>query len=172
MTLPHDVEEAELLAAAGGAGTGGGGGDDDGGSSTAPDADAAPTAAAAINEEGEAASSQQQQQQPRRPRRRHSSSPTRFSVERHSGAILEDLMAVMGLDGENSSLGGNGGSTGPFNPWGSLSRSQKTFTEDHLLATAGQPVGQITLGNDPASLFLLFLSRCKYAHSERLPVLQ
>lgn len=121
MTLPHDVEEAELLAAAGGAGTGGGGGSggvgggDDDGPSTAPNADAAPTAAVAINEEGEAAASQQQ---PRRPRRRHSSSPTRFSVERHSGAILEDLMAAMGLNDENSSLGGNDSSAGPFNPWG------------------------------------------------------
>ena len=114
MTLPHDVEEAELLAAAGGAGTGGGGGGGDG-PSTAPNADAAPTAAAAINEEDEAAASQQQ---PRRPRRRHSSSPTRFSVERHSGAILEDLMAVMGLNDENSSLGGNDSSARPFNPWG------------------------------------------------------
>lgn len=112
MTLPHDVEEAELLAAAGGAGTGAG-------SSSAPNADAAaPAAAAAINEEGEAATSQHQQQQPRRSRRRHSSSPTRFSVERHSGAILEDLMAVLGLNEENSSLGGNGGSAGPSNPWG------------------------------------------------------
>ena len=115
MTLPHDVEEAELLAAAGGAGTGGGGGGGDDSPSTAPNADAAPTAAAAINEEGEAAASQQQ---PRRPRRRHSSSPTRFSVERHSGAILEDLMAVMGLNDENSSLGGNDSSARPFNPWG------------------------------------------------------
>ena len=122
MTFPGDgmsVEEAELLAAAASGDTNahtseGGGGD----GASAPNP--APAGGTGGNEAGEAAASrqeQQEQQQPRRSRRRHSSSPTRFSVERHSGVILEDLIAAMGLDEGGSSSAGSDGA-GPSDPWG------------------------------------------------------
>mmetsp|Transcript_25510 Transcript_25510/g.73774 ORF Transcript_25510/g.73774 Transcript_25510/m.73774 type:complete len:313 (+) Transcript_25510:106-1044(+) len=76
-------------------------------------ADALGAAAVAAVNEGDEAAAPGQQPPRRRSRRHHSSSPTRWSVERYSGAVLEDLMAIMGLNEEE-------GPSRPMppNPWG------------------------------------------------------